>query len=120
LTLTVTERAAEIAGTIRDGAGGMTGQGVVILFPSDRRLWQHWQSRVRAVRPDSSGRFRLDHLGAGEYLIAALADAPYGAWDEPSFLEGLRAQATPVKLAEAAQETIELISLQTFNKNDRR
>lgn len=118
--LAVSLRSGEIAGTVRDTRGATTAAGVVILFPADARLWTEASGRVRMGRPDSSGRFRFEHLPAGEHLVAAVADAPFGAWDERAFLEQLKPRATAVRLDEGGLKTLELVALQTFNKTDRR
>ena len=120
VTLAVSERGGELTGTVRDGTGAPTAASVVILFPADARLWAESSGRVRMLRPDSSGRFRFEHLPAGDHLVAAVADAPFAAWDERSFLEQLKPRATAVRLEENGLRTLELPALQTFNKTDRR
>lgn len=120
VTLAVSLRSAEIAGTIRDARGATTASGVVILFPADARLWTDATGRVRSARPDSSGRFRFEHLPAGDHLVAALTEAPFGAWDDRAFLDRIKTRATPVRLEEGGLKTLELVALQTFNKTDSR
>jgi hypothetical protein len=119
VVLAVSRRTGEIDGTLRGESGAARGSGAVILFPADRRWWTD-AGRVRMTRPDSSGRFRFEHVAAGDHLLAAVADAPFGAWDERSFLERLEPRATAVKLEENGRKTLELSSLQTFNKTDGR
>jgi hypothetical protein len=116
VVLAVSRRSGEISGTLR---GGAAGAGAVILFPADDRWWTD-AARVRMTRPDSSGRFRFEHVPAGDHLLAALANAPFGAWDERPVLAQLKPHATALRLDEIGVKTVELSPLQTFNKTSSR
>jgi hypothetical protein len=69
----------------------------VLIFPADREQWTAGTSRVRWAQPDSMGRFEIDQLPAGRYLLAVIADATSEAWSS-SLLEGLVNEALPVVL----------------------
>ena len=120
ITIAVTERAGEINGIVRTADGKPSSVGAVVLFPADARLRKSWLARVRIVRPDTSGRFVFADLPAGQHLVAALASVPFGAWDDTAFLDELAPLAARVELPEAGVRTLELTSLQTFNKTERR
>jgi hypothetical protein len=119
VSIAVSARTAELAGTVRNGAGAPTAEGAVILFPADARRWRSGSYGLRLIRPDSDGRFLLSHLPSGDHLAVALKDLPFSAWDAPPTLERLRPLATPVRLTDGDVKTVELQVLQTFNKTDR-
>lgn len=67
---------AAITGLVLDGAGKPASRALVMIAATDRGL-------IRTVAADARGRFTLDHLSAGHYLLAAgkatFIAAMYGA-----------------------------------------
>jgi hypothetical protein len=61
-----------------------------------------------AVRPDSSGRFVLENLPAGEYLICALTDIDDGQWNEPGFFDAAIAASVRISLADGEKKVQDL------------
>ena len=83
------ETAAEIVGTVRDAADRPATAGAVIVAPLDRRHVNEVSRRLRVVRADTNGVFRVRGLPAGKYRVTHVAQLAYGqAWD-PAFLDKL-------------------------------
>ena len=61
---------------------------------------------VRAARPDQQGQWQLKGLPPGDYLAVARESIEDGAWNDPEFLEGLRAGAEHVTLEEGGSQTV--------------
>lgn len=106
VVITVTDRPAEIAGTLQNAAGGPATDYVLVLFSADSRRWIPRARRTRQVRPDANGQFIVRDLPAGDYLLAAVTDIEDGQWNDPTFLAALAA-SSPVKitLAEGDRKT---------------
>jgi protocatechuate 3,4-dioxygenase beta subunit len=105
LTLTFTDRAGEIGGTLQDASGRPAPDYFIILFPADASLWRAGARRIQQVRPDTSGRFIFRNLVAGSYHLAALTDVMPGEWLDPAFLAQLAGGAITLQLAEGETKT---------------
>lgn len=108
VTIVLSDRSTEIAGTVRDGRNAPTSGLTVIAFSSDRQYWRAQSRHIQAARTDASGAFRLRGLPAGDYLLVAVDDVAQGEWFDPAFLEQARAAATRATLAEGEKKTIDL------------
>jgi hypothetical protein len=105
--LTISNRLAELSGTLRDAGGAPAARGTVIIFPSDAIYWPTATWRIQGVRPDADGSFRFAQLPAGSYLVVA-ADVEPGQWRDPAFLETLKTKAIPVVLRDGEKATKDL------------
>ena len=66
----------------------------VVVFPADSGNWI--ERRVRSVRTDASGRFRITGLPPGQrYLAVAVRDLDQGQEGDPDFLQQVQSQAAP-------------------------
>jgi hypothetical protein len=93
VTIVISNKFAAVKGTLQD-EDGKPSAGMVILFPEEAAKWAEGSRLVKTARPDTAGSFELRTVPAGEYLLAAVDYAAPGAWDDPEFLDGLRARAT--------------------------
>jgi hypothetical protein len=89
VVVAVSDRRAEVAGTLTTAVGTAATDYFIVLFPSDRTLWHPHSPRVRVVRPNADGSFSARDLPSGDYRIAALTDVEDEEWRRPSFLESL-------------------------------
>ena len=55
---------------------------------------------TRVARPDETGRFVFGKTVPGSYYVVALDYVQTGDWNDPAFLDALRAQAQRVNVAE--------------------
>jgi hypothetical protein len=101
VVIALTDRPAEISGTLQTASGGPAPEYVLVVFAADPRYWVGGSRRTQQVRPDLNGRFVAQNLPAGDYLIAAVTDLEDGQWNDPAFLAELAAAgAVKVTLAE--------------------
>jgi Carboxypeptidase regulatory-like domain len=104
----LTSRPTTIRGALRDEKQNPA-EGTVIVFADDSAKWRDGSRAVRATRLDQRGLFTFKGLPAGEYLVAALDSVQEGQWHDPEFLEGLRARARRVAIADAESKQVDLV-----------
>ena len=105
---TFTDRASEIAGTVRDARGTATPEIWVVAFPVDRTGWFFNSRRIAAVHPDRSGQWSISNLPIGEYRVVA-GDLDPNDWFDPSVLERLLPTGTPLRVTGAERQTLDLV-----------
>lgn len=98
--ITLTDRPAQLTGTVQNAAGGAANEFTVILFPVDQALWQPLSRRIRGLRPSADGAFAFRGLPPGDYLLAAIDDVEPGEWFDPAFLQRLLPTAMKLAIAE--------------------
>jgi hypothetical protein len=104
----LSDRAAQLTGVVTDGRRQAITEYSVVVFPYDQaRVWR--PSRVAQwVRPDQNGRFTVDGLAPGTYLVAAVDQAIDDQWSNREYLDRLRPRATRVTLADGEKKTMSL------------
>ena len=104
----LTDRINELTGTVRSGAQVATSASVVV-FPEDPVQWPFPSRRVRSARVDKTGLFRIRALPAGQrYLAVAVDYLEQGEFQDPEFLQRMKARATSVTLGDGETKNIEL------------
>jgi hypothetical protein len=106
IEVVLSDRGAQVGGSIKadDDAVGST----VVIFPADSDQWLPQSRRIRATQVDREGRYAIDGLAAGDYLIAAIEDVEPGEWFDPAFLQAISSSAARIALNEGARETRDL------------
>lgn len=108
LKIMLTQRAAELSGTVQDSRGRQMTEYVVVAFSSDNRKWGFQSRFVRSTRPNQEGRFSIKGLPADEYVIVALDYLEAGEENDPEQLEKWIAIGTRVKLADGDSRVLTL------------
>jgi hypothetical protein len=108
LTITYTDRASEISGTVIDAADRPTGAFPIVIFSTDRAHWAPFSRRVTVVRPSTDGRYTARGLPAGEYFVSAVTDLDEGAQYDPAFLNQLAQASFRITLGESEQKVQDL------------
>jgi hypothetical protein len=108
LTITYTDRASEISGTVIDAADRPTGAFPIVIFSTDRAHWAPFSRRVTVVRPSTDGRYTARGLPAGEYFVSAVTDLDEGAQYDPAFLNQLAQASFRITLGENEQKVQDL------------
>jgi hypothetical protein len=101
-TVTYTDKAPALTGTLVDRTGRAATDYYIVVFPTDRRFWTPGAGlrRIRTTRPATDGAFTANGLPPGEYFVAALTDLESGEWNDPAFLEQLVSSSAKVTLRE--------------------
>ena len=97
VVVTLTDRPAEISGTLQTGEGKPAPEYVLVVFSADARFRVPRSRRTQHVRPDINGRFIVRDLPAGDYLISAVTDVEDGQWNDPAYLAALAA-SSPIRI----------------------
>jgi hypothetical protein len=105
VTVTLTDKATELSGVLQMASGAPVSDVFVIAYAADRGLWGAGARRVQAVRPAVDGRYAMNGLPPGEYLVAAVLDIDPDDWNDPAFLEQLVPASIKVTLAEGEKKT---------------
>lgn len=104
VVITLTDRPAEIAGTVRTAEEPVD----AVAFPADYRAASDagvFRLRTATVAV-SSGRFVIRALPAGSYLVAAIPHSDASVWTRHA--AAIASQATPVALTEGGRITVDL------------
>jgi hypothetical protein len=98
---TLTDRLTEISGMVTDASGRPSPEFTALVFPADRALRLTAPRRTSGlVKIASDGRFRVEGLPPGDYLLAVIVDADPQQLNDPAFLEQVAAGAIAINLAE--------------------
>jgi hypothetical protein len=104
----LTNRINELTGTVRAG-GQVATNASVVVFPDNPAQWSFPSRRVRSTRVDKTGLFRVRSVPAGQrYLAVAVDYLEQGEFQDPEFLQRMKARATEITLGEAETKNIEL------------
>jgi carboxypeptidase family protein len=96
-----------ISGMVSDGQGTVS-ECNVLVFAEDKSKWTFPSRFIQLARPNQQGRFSVAGLPPETYLVAALAVLQGTEWQDPEFLDKLRAVATRFTIVEGESKTIDL------------
>ncbi len=86
----LTQRAASLTGVVTTAAGGAI-QGSVVVLSDDPALWHERASSTAIVPTAADGKYRVEGLRAGRYLIVAIPkEEPPAPSLTPSLLRAAR------------------------------
>jgi hypothetical protein len=108
LEVVLTDRAAEVSGTVADGRGGLAEASTVIVFADDPDRWGLQSRFIRTARPDQDGRYQVTALPATTYVAVALDYVESGQWTDPDFLDRIRPLGTRFTLGEGESRALDL------------
>jgi beta-lactamase regulating signal transducer with metallopeptidase domain len=106
--IVLTDRVSDIVGVVTDQNYRAILNYTVVVFPEDRDRWGASSRLVRAARPRQDGSYQIDALPPADYVAVAVESLPRNAWTDPHVLERLRPLATPFRLREGEQRTVQL------------
>lgn len=104
----LTGRVGRLEGQVTGNDGAPAVSVVVVLLPDDKALWTSGSSRMRTIVP-RDGRFTLNGILPGRYLVVAVAQEDFAAGPDPApeFYDMLAKEATSVYLAEGETRTVD-------------
>jgi hypothetical protein len=101
VTVVLSKTMPHVRGTLTD-ASGQPVEGTVLLFPEDGAKWAEQSRLTRSARPGTDGMFEFSDVIRGDYLVAALEYVRTGDWEDPAFLENLRASARRLRVEDGS------------------
>ena len=106
----LTDRATTVTGTVNDARGLAVKQYVVTFFPVGQFEPADKARRLRTIRPDPDGIYRIVNLPPGHYATVAvpLLSLPNGGEWEPGFFERVRFRTTSLVLSEGQKVVFNL------------
>jgi hypothetical protein len=100
----MTNRGAEVTGSVADARGQPVATCTVIVFATDRDRWQRASRFIKAARCEADGAFTVRGLPGAEYFAAAVdrldGSEASGEWEDPAILESLAPYAVRLALSE--------------------
>ena len=109
LEVLLTSQLTAVTGTVSDTSGAPVLDYHAIVFPAERTDPAFGRRhRTRQERSDAQGRFRIEGLPPGDYLVAALVDVEPNEEMSDDTIETVRESATPVRVREGQTETVAL------------
>jgi hypothetical protein len=108
IAISLTNQFPVLSGSLRDEKGNGSVAGTVIIFPDDGSLWIEDLRTVRTGRADQSGLFTIKAIRPGDYLAVAVPTVQVNQWNDPEYLEALRAQAKRISLEQGETKHLEL------------
>lgn len=109
LRVVITSRTSRVTGVVRDASGQPIAGARVVAFSHDPQTWKFRSRMIKAAETGADGRYVIDGLLDGDYHLVA---APYlepGSWMDAAVLRRLEGAAVPMKAANAAQLTVNLV-----------
>jgi len=103
----LTNRVAQLSGTVLNADGKAERDCWVLLFAQDSRLWTVQSRFVVAVRPGQDNQFHASAL-AGDYFAVAVDDVESGEWTEPGFFSRIQDRAVRMSLSEGEKKSLDL------------
>jgi hypothetical protein len=104
--IVLTDRPSELSGAVVDPEGKRLSDYSVLAIPSDPADFS--AARVRWARPNQNGRFAIEGLVAGEYVVVAVDDVDETQWLNADYLGRFRPRATRVTIGDSEKKTVEL------------
>jgi hypothetical protein len=109
LQVVISDRPPLLTGGVTDARGTPVHDFTVVAFAEDPERWTLPNMRyVRPARSDQQGRFRIEGLPAGRYLVVALEFADTSELMNPDVLRRLSDDGTPIVLSEGETRAVQL------------
>ncbi len=107
--VTLTDRLANLTGTVKDARGAVARHAVVVIYPASLPQGATSARFTRTVRPDQNGRFEIVGPPPGEYLAIAVRSLEQGREWDPAFQQAVRPSARPFRLTDGQTLSLDLI-----------
>jgi hypothetical protein len=104
----ITDIASEVTGVVLDATGAAAGGALVAVVPAATAYWSRASRRLRVVRADATGRYRVRGMPDGEYRVAATRASDERDVYRTEALRELSARGVPLTLAGAEPRVVDL------------
>ncbi len=107
--IVLSSNAGALEGLVRDNLRNVVPRARVVLIPdaAHRQRADLYQS----TSTDESGRFRLQGIPPGDYLLFAWEDIENDLWQDSEFIKRNEPSGKPVRIIENSRETIETVAI---------
>jgi Carboxypeptidase regulatory-like domain len=101
--------AGTLEGVVRDNLRNNVPGARVVLVPDAAHRQR--ADLYRTTSTDESGRFRLQGIPPGDYVLFAWEDIENGLWQDAEFLKRHESSGKPVRIVEGSRETVEIVAI---------
>jgi hypothetical protein len=108
LEVVLTSQKTELSGVVTNDRGVTVTDATVIAFADDPEKWGPQTRFIESARLDQNGRFRIQSLPAGAYVVVATDDMEPGEERDPEILEQLRSKGSRVTLRDGDIRTVDV------------
>jgi hypothetical protein len=108
ITITFTDTASELQGTLSTSDGKPGTDYFVVALPSDERYWIWSSRRIKSTRPEANGHYSFPGLPPGTYRVAAITELERGDLQSQTFLRELVRTSAEVTIGVGEQKTFDL------------
>jgi protocatechuate 3,4-dioxygenase beta subunit len=105
--IVLSTRLASVTGIAVDGTAPVADYSVIV-FAQDPSRWTFPSRVVASARSTQEGRFAIGGLPPGDYFAVAVRYVQGLEWQDPQFLDAMRAHAVRLTLADGQSHTITL------------
>jgi len=110
LRLLVSLKGGQVTGSVT-AAGAPAAGATVVLVPEESRRGR--EELFKTATTDEYGRFQLNGIAPGNYKVFAFTGIESGAYRDPAFLARYEDDGEEIKIAEGAQQGVELDLIET-------
>jgi len=104
----LTNRVTDVSGLVTNTKGEAVRDYSIVVFPQDRDKWTPNSRYMKTTRPDQDGRYKINGVPPGEYLVIALDYLDTNEWNDPEFLDKIRSKATSFSVNEGETKSVDL------------
>jgi hypothetical protein len=104
----LTSQKIELSGVVTNDRGATVADATVVAFADDPEKWGPQTRFIESARLDQNGRFRIQSLPAGTYIVVATDDMEPGEERDPDVLEQLRSKGSRITLRDGDTRAIDV------------
>jgi len=101
--------AGTLEGVVRDNLRNIVPRARVVLVPD--LAHRQRADLYKTTSTDESGRFRLQAIPPGDYVLFSWEDIENGLWQDAEFLKRYETAGKPVRIIESGRETVETTAI---------
>lgn len=108
LEVVLTSQKNELSGVVTNDRGATVTDATVVAFADDPAKWGPQTRFIESARVDQNGRFTIQSLPAGTYIVVATDDMEPGEERDPDVLEQLRSKGSRITLRDGDTRTMDV------------
>jgi hypothetical protein len=106
LEIVIGAQGGRVSGTVVGDRQDPRPNRTVVLVPDVRLRYR--SDLYKTATTDSSGRFRLQGITPGDYVLFAWDNVETGAWQDPDFVRGYENRGKPIHVGEETDDNAQL------------